>query len=159
VVYIGHDLFISNSFFCQSSNTMYSIISFRMLCQSIRPSTRILNRLVADFPPRRSGFASGQHVGFVVDKAAMGQVFSEYFGSPANHSSNFIIIVITRGWENRPLVAAVQSGPNWTPPQLYQFKKKSTRIYVVISSTLVLWRGLLILRQSPLLMDNSLSSV
>jgi hypothetical protein len=27
-------------------------------------------------------FQSGQHVGFVVDKAALGQVFSEYFGSP-----------------------------------------------------------------------------
>jgi hypothetical protein len=26
------------------------------------------------------GFASGQHVEFVVDKAALGQVFSEYFG-------------------------------------------------------------------------------
>jgi hypothetical protein len=33
-------------------------------------------------PPRRPGFASGQHVGFVVDKAALGQVFSEYFGFP-----------------------------------------------------------------------------
>jgi hypothetical protein len=33
-------------------------------------------------PPRRPGFAYGQHVGFVVDKAALGQVFSEYFGFP-----------------------------------------------------------------------------
>jgi hypothetical protein len=39
-----------------------------------------LKRLVASFPLRRSGFASGQHLGFVVDKAALGQVFSEYFG-------------------------------------------------------------------------------
>jgi hypothetical protein len=31
------------------------------------------------FPQRRPGFAYGQHVGFVVDKAALGQVFSEYF--------------------------------------------------------------------------------
>jgi hypothetical protein len=39
-------------------------------------------------------------VGFVVDKAASGQVFSEYFGFPAKpvHSTNFsIIITITRG--------------------------------------------------------------
>jgi hypothetical protein len=29
-------------------------------------------------------------VGFVVDKVALGQVFSEYFGSPANiHSTDF----------------------------------------------------------------------
>jgi hypothetical protein len=41
-------------------------------------------------------------VGFVVDKAALGQVFSEYFTvSPANHSTNFSIIIITQGWHNR----------------------------------------------------------
>jgi hypothetical protein len=42
-------------------------------------------------------------VGFVVDKTALGQVFSEYFGFPANHSTNFSIIIITRGWHNRPM--------------------------------------------------------
>jgi hypothetical protein len=43
-------------------------------------------------------------VGFVVDKAAVGQVLSEYFGFPANHhSTNFSIIIITRGWHNRPI--------------------------------------------------------
>jgi hypothetical protein len=36
-------------------------------------------------------------VGFVVDKAALGQVFSEYFGFLANHSIDLSIIVITRG--------------------------------------------------------------
>jgi hypothetical protein len=43
-------------------------------------------------------------MGFVVDKVASGQVFFEYFGSPAKtvHSTNFsiiiiIIITITRG--------------------------------------------------------------
>jgi hypothetical protein len=35
-------------------------------------------------------------VGFVVGKVALGQVFSEYFDSPANlHSTNFSIITIT----------------------------------------------------------------
>jgi hypothetical protein len=42
-------------------------------------------------------------MGFVVDKAALGQVFSEYFGFLANHSTNFSIIIITRGWHNRPI--------------------------------------------------------
>jgi hypothetical protein len=42
-------------------------------------------------------------VGFVVDKAALGQVFSEYSASPANHSTNFSIIIIIRGWHNRPI--------------------------------------------------------
>jgi hypothetical protein len=35
-------------------------------------------------------------VGFVVDKVALGQVFSEYFRFPANlHSTNFFKITIT----------------------------------------------------------------
>jgi hypothetical protein len=42
--------------------------------------------LVGMIPSRRPGFASGQHVGFVVDKAALGQVFSEYFGFPCQSS-------------------------------------------------------------------------
>jgi hypothetical protein len=40
------------------------------------------NRLKYGFPPQRPGFSSGQHVGFVVGKAVLGQVFSEYFGFP-----------------------------------------------------------------------------
>jgi hypothetical protein len=40
----------------------------------------MLKRLVAGFPPRRPGFDPGSsQVGFVVDKVALGQVFSEYF--------------------------------------------------------------------------------
>jgi hypothetical protein len=46
-----------------------------------------LRRLVAGFPPRRPGFdpRSGL-VGFVVDKVALRQVFSEYFGFPCQFS-------------------------------------------------------------------------
>jgi hypothetical protein len=32
----------------------------------------VAQRLDAGFPPRRPGFAYGQHKGFVVDKAALG---------------------------------------------------------------------------------------
>jgi hypothetical protein len=42
----------------------------------------VAQRLDAGFPPRRPGFAYGQYMGFVVDKAALGQVFSKYFGFP-----------------------------------------------------------------------------
>jgi hypothetical protein len=38
------------------------------------------------FPKQRPRFASGQHVGFVVDKKALGQVSSEYFGFPCQSS-------------------------------------------------------------------------
>jgi hypothetical protein len=54
-------------------------------------------------------------VGFVVDKAALGQVSSKYFGFPcqsisptAPFSSSSIIV---RGWYNRPVVASVPFHP------------------------------------------------
>jgi hypothetical protein len=49
-------------------------------------------RLVAGFPPRRPGFAPGSaQVWFVVDKVALGQVFSEYFGFPCQSSFHQIL--------------------------------------------------------------------
>jgi hypothetical protein len=50
----------------------------------------------------------------------MGQVLSEYFGFPANHSTNFSIIIIIRGWHNRPIGDRsaewnqLESTPNYT---------------------------------------------
>jgi hypothetical protein len=44
-----------------------------------------------------------ENVGFVVNKAALEQVFFEYFGVPANHHSTNFSILITRGWHNRPI--------------------------------------------------------
>jgi hypothetical protein len=72
-----------------------------------------LGRLVAGFPPLRPGFkARSGYVGFVVDKAALGQVFSEYFGMLGISSVPPIALQslsssrIIRGWDNRPLVAS-----------------------------------------------------
>jgi hypothetical protein len=46
-----------------------------------------LKRLAAGFPSRQPGFDPGSsQVGFVVDKVALGQVFSEYFGIPCQSS-------------------------------------------------------------------------
>jgi hypothetical protein len=44
-------------------------------------------------------------VGFVVDKVALGQVFSVYFGFRCQSSFRQIlfIILITRGWHKRPI--------------------------------------------------------
>jgi hypothetical protein len=47
-----------------------------------RKGRAVAQLLDAGFPLRRPGFAYGQNVGFVVDKAALGQLFSEYFGYP-----------------------------------------------------------------------------
>jgi hypothetical protein len=57
----------------------------------------VAQRLDVGFPPRRTGFTYGQHVGFVVDKAALEQVFSEYFGFPCQSFIDFSIIIITWG--------------------------------------------------------------
>jgi hypothetical protein len=65
-------------------------------------------------------FASGQYVGFVVDKAALGQVLSEYFGFPCQPFHQFLLIILTRGWRNRPIGGR---SAEWTqldsPPPLY----------------------------------------
>jgi hypothetical protein len=50
----------------------------------------VAQRLDAGFPSRLPGFAYGQHVGFVVDKAALGQVCSEYFGFPRQSFHRFL---------------------------------------------------------------------
>jgi hypothetical protein len=74
--------------------------------------------------------SGSSHVGFVVDKVELGQVFSKYFGfrlpifisliSPQSPSP------IIRGWYKRPVVAAV---PKVTPHTLKKilFKKNNKR--------------------------------
>jgi hypothetical protein len=56
----------------------------------------VAQRLDAGFPPRRPEFAYGQQVGFVVNKGALGQVFSEYFGFPCQTFHRFL------HYHNRP---------------------------------------------------------
>jgi hypothetical protein len=48
----------------------------RILQIKCSPGRAVTQRLDAGFPLRWPGFAYEQHVGFVVDKAALGQVFS-----------------------------------------------------------------------------------
>jgi hypothetical protein len=62
----------------------------KFMYTSVRKTWRAvpqLRRLVAGFPPRRPGFQprSG-HVGFLVDKVELRQVFSDYFGFPCQFS-------------------------------------------------------------------------
>jgi hypothetical protein len=71
-------------------------------------------------------------MGFVVDKVALGQVFSEYFGFPCQSSFPPISpqspSSIIWGWYNRPIVAAVPSGLSLTPLKI--ILKKSVYTYV-----------------------------
>jgi hypothetical protein len=67
-------------------------------------------------------------VGFVVDKMALGQVFSEYFGFPANlHSTNCftITLIYHLGLYNRPEVAEVPGDVSPTPPKKKHISKKA----------------------------------
>jgi hypothetical protein len=54
-------------------------------------------------------------VGFVVDKVALGKVFSEYFGFPCQSLFHQSPSSIIWGWYNRPVVASVPSGLSLTP--------------------------------------------
>jgi hypothetical protein len=67
-----------------------------------------------------------------MDKVALGHVFSDYFGSPANlYSTNFstITIIIIWGWYKRPVVAAVPSGLSLTPLRIIK-KRKTFRFKI-----------------------------
>jgi hypothetical protein len=67
-------------------------------------------------------------VGFVVDKVALGQVFSEYFGFPANlHSTSYstITLIYHLGLYNRPEVAAVPGDASPTPLKKYKIISSS----------------------------------
>jgi hypothetical protein len=82
----------------------------------------LIRRLVAGFPLGRPWFEprSG-HVGFVVDKVILGQVFSEYFGSPCQSSfhqlpHNHHHLSSGSGTVSQ-VVADVPSGLSLTPPQ------------------------------------------
>jgi hypothetical protein len=68
-----------------------------------------------------------------MDKAALGQAFSEYSVSPANHhSTKFLIIIIIRGWHNRPIGGRsaewtqLDSTPNYTN-LIFKLGYKSTK--------------------------------
>jgi hypothetical protein len=85
-----------------------------------------LRGLVAGCPPRRPGFEprSG-HVGFVMDKLALGQVFSEYFGFPWQFSFRLLHAhhISSGAGTIGQLVADVPSELSVTPPQ-ETYKKK-----------------------------------
>jgi hypothetical protein len=85
----------------------------------------LLRRLVAGFPLRRPGVEprSG-HVRFVVDKVALGQVYSEYFGFPCQFSFHQLLHTNLSSGAGTigQLVADIPSGLSLTPPQ--ETKKK-----------------------------------
>jgi hypothetical protein len=101
-----------------------------------------LRRLVTGFPPRRPGFEprSG-HVGFVVDKVALWQVSSEYFGCPHQFSFDRLLHShhhhhLSSGADTvGEVVTDVQSGLSLTPPQEETVLLFSKTPYVLLFPT------------------------
>jgi hypothetical protein len=95
-----------------------------------------LRRLVASFPQRRIVFEpKSGHVGFVVDKVALGHVFSEYFGFPCQFSFRRLLHVLhlsSGAGIIGQLVADVPLNP--VSPQTKKQKKKLPPIYFPLSS-------------------------
>jgi hypothetical protein len=92
-----------------------------------------LRRLVAGVPQRRPGFdpRSG-HVGFVVDKVALGQVFSEYFGFPSQFSFHWLLHthhLPSGAGTIGQILADVPSGLSLTPPQETKKKRVTERYW------------------------------
>jgi hypothetical protein len=110
-------------------NTLSSGLLRSCNSESARRNTGpYLSRLVAGSPPRRPGFEprSG-HVGLVVDKVALGQVFSEYFDFPCQFSFHRLLHIhhhIIGQW-----MADIQSGLSLAPPQETKKKKKNTHTH------------------------------
>jgi hypothetical protein len=68
------------SFYPRPANNSSGVLCYGLIYVELR-------RLVAGFPPRRPWFdPRSSHVGFVVDKVALGQVFYEYYGFPCQLS-------------------------------------------------------------------------
>jgi hypothetical protein len=87
----------------------------------MRKAAPWLRRFVTSFPPRRSGFEpKSGHVGLVMDKVALRQVFSEYFGFPRQFSFHRLLHIhhhLSSGVATiGQLVADVPSGLSLTPP-------------------------------------------
>jgi hypothetical protein len=81
-----------------------------------------LRRLVAGFPPRRPGFEPrSSHGGFMVDKVALGQVFSEYLCFPCQFSFHRLLHthhhLSSEAGIIGQIVADVPSGLSVTPPK------------------------------------------
>jgi hypothetical protein len=65
-------------------------------------------------------------VGFVVDKVALGQVFSEYFGFPCQFSFHRLLHIHLSSGAGTigQLLADISSGLSLSPPQETKKKKK-----------------------------------
>jgi hypothetical protein len=93
---------------------------------------------VAGFPPRRHCFEPRPgHMGFLVDKVALRQVSSEYFGFPCHFSFHRLLHthhLSSAGGTISKTVADVPSGLSLTPPQKSKKNIHSIRVSTHVAS-------------------------
>jgi hypothetical protein len=83
---------IENQYITQITMNLNSYILLILIYKQKHLDAPQFKLLVAGFPPRRSGFEPGAgQVGSVMDKLALGQVFSEYFGFPCQSTFHQIV--------------------------------------------------------------------
>jgi hypothetical protein len=111
----------------------------KILRKCLRKGRAIAQAISSGFSPPRSEFEPrSDHVEFVVDKVALRQVFSEYFGFPCQLSSHRLLYIhhhpSSRAGTMGKLVADLPSGliVRLTAPQ--ETKKKILGEYEVSSS-------------------------
>jgi hypothetical protein len=97
---------------------------------------RSSGRAIAQAVSRRPGFdPKSGHVGFMVDKMELGQVFSEYFGFPCQFSFHRLLHthhhLSSEAGTVGQTVVAVPNGLSLTPPQ--ETKKSRVSHWAVLS--------------------------
>jgi hypothetical protein len=105
----------------------------------------LLRRLVAGFPSRQHGFdPRWSHVGFVVDKVALGQVASKYFGFPCQFSFYQILHTHLSSGAGTvgQSVANVPSGLSFTPPNETRTIYSPTYLPTYLTNILTNWFNL-----------------
>jgi hypothetical protein len=128
--------------------TSFSLV--RWPTKQVRMDVPQQRRLVPGFLMLRTGFdpRSG-HVGFVVDKVALGQGFSKYyFGFPCQSSFYTFYKLLhahpsTEAGTKGPLVASVPSGFSLTPLQEVEINKQvrkcKHRVIILVFCSLCCW--------------------
>lgn len=78
MLFLNENVLFTNTVLSYASDDL--TVGGKCLSAGLARAVPWFRRLVAGFPPRRLGFdpMSG-HVGFVVDRVALGKVFSEHF--------------------------------------------------------------------------------
>jgi hypothetical protein len=120
---------------CYKYSLKHVLQTFVFSLQDMILTVYLLMWLVTGFPPRRPGFEPGsRHVGFVVDKVPLGQVFSEYFDLPCQTSFHQLLhnhhrLSSGAGTVDQT-VAAVPSGFS-SLAALRIIKKNNTIIYYI----------------------------